>query len=366
MRTLFTLIYILASALGAHTAMASDRCHSSDGKWNPTCLRQQYAPPIAKWPAPRVEGNGEWREMAPVAVPDLQKTVPYAMLRLGIRLFYDPALSRSGSISCASCHRPDHAFADKLAVTPGHEGRLGNRNAPSLVGVSHATSLFWDGRSPTLEQQALMPIADPNEMAMSLTELADKLAAIPGYREDFQRAYGDPEISLARIQTALASYQRTLVPKTTRFDDFLRGQTQALNDKELLGLHLFRTKAQCMTCHHGPALSDNKFHNVGLTYFGRKYEDLGRYHVSGDVKDVGKFKTPTLRNVSQSGPWMHNGLFRSLRGLVNLYNAGMPRPKPANAAQAADPRFPVTSDLLQPLKLTEEEMQALTAFLSVL
>jgi len=359
------LFFLAAACLCSAAAFSAEPCRQ-EAAWDVACLRQRYAVPLKAWPAPRIEGGGEWREMAAVNPPDLPKTVPYALLRLGIRLFYDKALSDSGEIACASCHRPDHAFADTLPVTPGHAGRKGMRNAPALVGVSHATSLFWDGRSPTLEHQALGPVADPAEMAMALDKLPGKLAAIAGYREDFRRAYGDDAVTLPRIQSALAAYERTLVPTPTRFDAFLKGQAQALDDKELLGLHLFRTKAGCMTCHHGPALSDNKFHNLGLTWFGRKYEDLGRYKVTGDVRDVGKFKTPTLRNVAQSGPWMHNGLFPALRGILNMYNAGMPRPKPVNEAQAADPRFPVNSGLLKPLDLNEEEIRALEAFLHVL
>ncbi|WP_428828380.1 cytochrome-c peroxidase [Azonexus sp. IMCC34842] len=365
MRLSIKLFAMLAAGLGSAAAFSAEPCRQ-EATWDVTCLRQHYAVPLKAWPAPRIEGGGEWREMAPVAPPDLPKTVPYGLLRLGIRLFYDKALSDSGEIACASCHRPDHAFADTLPVTPGHAGRKGMRNAPALVGVSHASSLFWDGRSPTLEHQALGPVADPAEMAMALDKLPGKLAAIAGYREDFRRAYGDDAVTLPRIQSALAAYERTLVPTATRFDAFLKGQAQALDDQELLGLHLFRTKAGCMTCHHGPALSDNKFHNLGLTWFGRKYEDLGRHKVTGEPQDVGKFKTPTLRNVAQSGPWMHNGLFPSLRGILNMYNAGMPRPKPANAVQAADPRFPVNSELLKPLEMSEAEVQALAAFLNVL
>jgi len=348
--------------------MASgDLCQQPDDHWSDTCLRRIYAKPLALWPAPRIEGGGPWQEMAPASHPDLSDSVPYGLLRLGIELFYDPALSASGKISCASCHRPNAAFADNQTISPGHAGRLGRRNAPALVSVASATSLFWDGRAPDLEHQALGPIADSKEMAMPLAELAARLAARPGYPQRFQTAFGDPTVTLARIQSALAAYERTLQPARTRFDRLLEGDVDAFDTRELLGLHLFRGKAGCMTCHSGAALNDNRFHNLGLTYFGRsKYEDLGRYGVSGDPADVGKFRTPTLRNIGRSGPWMHNGLFVSLRGIVNMYNAGGFRPQPANMTQAADPRFPITSDLLKPLHLSEEEVQALEAFLNIL
>ncbi|MBK1681373.1 cytochrome-c peroxidase [Rhodocyclus tenuis] len=357
----------------AASPAAAEPCANASG-WDVSCLRRLYAAPLAAWPAPRIEGDGGYREMAPLSPPlpasssppAPADTVPEPLRQLGSRLFFDPALSASDAIACASCHRPDHAFADTQAISPGHDGRRGRRNAPALVGVAHAVPLFWDGRAPTLEAQALGPIADAAEMAMPLDRLPGKLAALPGYREDFAAAFGDGEVTLARIQSALATYQRTLVPVPTRFDDFLRGRTDALDDRELLGLHLFRTKARCMSCHNGPTLTDNRFHNLGLTYYGRQREDLGRYRVSADPADVGAFRTPTLRSVAQSGPWMHNGVFSSLRGILNLYNAGMPRPRPANAAQAADPLFPQTSRLLRPLELRADELQALEAFLRAL
>lgn len=373
------LALFAATAVAAEPGSEADPCASVPG-WDIVCLRRVYSVPIANWPAPRIEGDGGYREMAPLAqasppsspaMPEaVPATVPEAqpapLLQLGSRLFFDKALSASDEIACASCHRPEHAFADTQAISPGHDGRRGRRNAPALVGVAHAAPLFWDGRAPTLEAQALGPIADAAEMAMPLERLPGKLAALPGYREAFAAAFGDGEVTLARIQSALAAYQRTLLPSATRFDNFLRGRAAALDDRELLGLHLFRTKARCMTCHHGPALADNRFHNLGLTYYGRKLEDLGRYRVSGDPADVGAFRTPTLRSVAQSGPWMHNGVFTSLRGILNLYNAGMPRPRPANAAQAADPLFPQTSRLLRPLELRADELQALEAFLRAL
>lgn len=364
LRSLIGGMAVLAALL-PQAACATDPCLSADG-WDRQCLRRAYAAPLADWPAPRIEGDGGFVEMAPVSHPVLPLILSAPMMRLGVRLFYDPALSASGTIACASCHRPEHAYADAQAVSPGHDGRRGRRNAPVLIGVALAPSLFWDGRAATLEAQALGPIADAAEMAMPLEQLAPKLAAIAGYSDDFAAAFGSAAVTLERIQAALAAYQRTLLPTPTRFDAFLRGNVDALDQRELLGLHLFRGKAGCMSCHHGPALADGRFHTLGLAYYGRKLEDLGRYRVSGDARDVGAFRTPTLRSVARSAPWMHNGVFVSLRGILNLYNAGMPRPRPANAAQAADPLFPKTSPLLRPLDLADDELQALEAFLKAL
>lgn len=369
-RTVFTLL--LSSAALCAPALATtpppataDACRPPGVAWDAACLRAAYAGPQSRWPRPQVPADEPWQEMAPVSALPVPEVLP-AQAALGERLFADPRLSKSDLVACISCHRPGHAFADTQAVSAGHAGRLGRRNTPTLYGAAQAPALFWDGRAASLEAQAAGPIAHPDEMAMPLDALPAKLAALDGYPAAFAQAFGDREVTLARIVAALAAYQRTLRPPVTAFDRFVEGDRAALDDRALLGLHLFRTKGRCMSCHSGPLLTDNRFHNLGLTYYGREHEDLGRHEVSGRNEDVGRFRTPTLRQVGESGPWMHNGLFRSLRGILNMYNAGMPRPRPANAAQAADPRFPVTSPLLQPLQLDEAELQALEAFLRTL
>lgn len=365
----FLLLFFLAAPASAAAAQppvpTADPCLRTGAGWDSACLRAAYALPPAQWPQPVVPAGETWVEMAPL--PSLPAAaVPAAQAALGERLFADPRLSKSDLVACISCHRPTHAFADTQALSAGHEGRLGRRNTPTLYGAADTPALFWDGRANSLEAQATGPIAHPDEMAMALDTLPAKLAALDGYPAAFAQAFGDGEVTLARIVAALAAYQRTLRPPVTAFDRFLAGDKAALDDRALVGLHLFRTKGRCMTCHSGPWLTDNRFHNLGLTYYGREFEDLGRHEVSGRNEDVGRFRTPTLRQVGESGPWMHNGLFRSLRGILNMYNAGMPRPRPANAAQAADPKFPVTSPLLQPLQLDETELQALEAFLGTL
>ena len=374
-KTTFAVAALLAGGAGLMMSMdgrASDAIPAgvacaADKGWDMACLRQLYAQPIARWPRPQVADGVTPAEMAPVSAMPLPQ-VPPQVAALGQRLFNDPRLSRSNAVACISCHSPAHSFADSKRVSVGHEGRLGQRNTPGLLGVAQIKPLFWDGRASTLEEQALGPLQHPDEMAMDVPALAAKLAALDDYPAQFNAAFGKKEgVTLPRILTALADYQRTLLPPVTRFDTFLEGERTALNDRELLGLHLFRTKARCMSCHSGALLTDQQFHNLGLTYYGRKkYEDLGRYLVTGRDEDVGKFRTPGLRGVAQSGPWMHNGLFPQMVGLLNMYNAGMSRPVPHNAQQAADPKFPVTSPLLQPLQLTSAEIIALKSFLEVL
>ena len=374
-KTTFAVAALLAGGAGLLMSMdgrASDAIPAgvacaADKGWDMACLRQLYAQPIVRWPRPQVADGVTPAEMAPVSAMPLPQ-VPPQVAALGQRLFNDPRLSRSNAVACISCHSPAHSFADSKRVSVGHEGRLGQRNTPGLLGVAQIKPLFWDGRASSLEEQALGPLQHPDEMAMDVPALAAKLAALDDYPAQFNAAFGKKEgVTLPRILTALADYQRTLLPPVTRFDTFLAGERTALNDRELLGLHLFRTKARCMSCHSGALLTDQQFHNLGLSYYGRKkYEDLGRYLVTGRDEDVGKFRTPGLRGVAQSGPWMHNGLFPQMVGLLNMYNAGMSRPVPHNAQQAADPKFPVTSPLLRPLQLTSDEIIALKSFLEVL
>ncbi|TDY32405.1 cytochrome c peroxidase [Janthinobacterium sp. 75] len=363
------LAMVLGLPAGGDVAAREDPavvCASASG-WDMACLRQVYVQPIANWPGPQLPAGVAAAEMAPVSAIPVVPVAP-AIVALGQRLFNDPRLSRSNAVACISCHSPAYSFADSKRVSVGHEGRLGQRNVPGLLGVGQITPLFWDGRASSLEEQALGPLQHPDEMAAVAAQLPAKLAALDDYAAQFDVAFGQGAgVTLSRMLTALADYQRTLLPPVTRFDTFLEGERTALTDRELLGLHLFRTKARCMTCHSGALLTDQQFHNLGMSNYGsRKYEDLGRYLVTGKNEDVGKFRTPGLRGVAQSGPWMHNGAFAQMVGMLNMYNAGMSRPEPQNAQQAADPKFPVTSTLLQPLQLTSDEIIALKSFLEAL
>jgi len=332
------------------------------------CLRRVYARPIAEWPAPTVDAGATWQELAPLpdaapAPADNPQTPD--KIALGKRLFEDPRLSRSGQIACASCHDRQLGWGDGRSVSFGHDRQAGKRNASNVSMAGFASPLFWDGRAATLEAQALHPIQDSTEMAFAPRELEKRLNRETDYPAAFAQVFGERRITMARVAQALASYQRSLVPRFNRFDRFLEGQRDVLDDQQLWGLHLFRTQARCMNCHSGPALTDNRFHNLGLHFYGRSKEDLGRYRVTGNPADSGKFRTPTLRNVGKTGPYMHSGGFMELRGVVNMYNVGMPRPKP-KAGQENDPLFPQTDPLLQPLDLHRTELEAITAFLQTL
>ena len=348
---------------------AAQPCDTSSADYA-ACIAQLYRQPIAQWPAPNVDADIDWQEMAPL--PDHAPAPPnnpftQAKAEPGKTLFNDPKLSRSGQIACASCHEADMAFADGRRVSFGHDRQSGRRNAPSLVMSGYSQALFWDGRGGSQEQQATQPIIDPVEMAFDIPQLLERLNADATYRTQFAQVFGASPITQEQTSYALATYQRTLVTATrnTAFEQLLRGRPQRMNDQQLYGLHVFRTKARCMNCHFGPALSDDQFHNVGLSYYGRRYEDLGRYEVTGKPEDVGAFRTPSLRLVMKTGPWMHNGLFVNMDGTLAFYNMGMPRPRP-NAQQANDPLFPKTSDRLKALNMDKDELRALRSFLDTL
>src|SRR5690606_17176573 len=219
-------------------------------------------------------------------------------------------------------------FADGRRFSFGHDRLVGRRNSLVVTTVAVLGPFFCYGRSKTLVEQSMHPIEDPLEMAFTVPELLERLNADGSYVAEFAAVFGAGPITREQLGLALADFQRSLLPQRSSLDSFLRGNKQALTDQQIEGLHLFRTQGHCMTCHHGAALSDRRFHNLGLTYYGRdRFEDWARQEVTGTPADIGKFRTPSLRQVRRTGPWMHNGLF-PLNGVLNMYNAGMPRPKP--------------------------------------
>ncbi|WP_316805061.1 cytochrome-c peroxidase [Pedobacter nototheniae] len=330
-------------------------------------LRKVYAKPTSQWPKPTVDKGAVFQELGelPPAPVDLKNDSVRKVAELGKILFFDPRLSGSNQISCSSCHAPDLHWADGRQVSVGHDHLNNIRNAPSLENVWFYKRLFWDGRANSLEEQAGNPVAAHNEMHQDIKALPKKLSKIKGYKPYFTDAFGSAQITNQRIFESLATFQRSIVSRRTPFDRFLAKDKNALTDQQLTGLHLFRTKARCINCHNGPLFTDNEFHNDGLTYYARKYEDLGLYNITKNPEDVGKFKTPGLRNVMKTAPWFHNGLFASMDGVMNMYNIGMPvqRVKPE---QVNDPLLPKNDKLLKGLRLSGAEKDAVIAFLDAL
>lgn len=327
-------------------------------------LRKKYTQPINKWPKPTIDKGINYVEfgLLPEIAIDLSVDSNRNRVELGKILFFDPRLSASNEISCASCHKPELNFTDGLDVSLGHKKAKNTRNSPSLENVAFYKTLFWDGRAQTLEEQANGPLSSEVEMHQDMKVLPKKLRKIKGYRKLFANAFGDERIDNDRVLKSIADFQRTLISGLSDFDKFISGDKQALTDQQIVGLNLFRTKARCMNCHFGPLFTDQDFHNLGLSNFGEKNQDLGRYLATKKPEDVGKFKTPGLRNVMKTGPWFHNGSVNNMETLMGLYNMGMPFPA-FTMAQLDDPLLPKHDKLLRGIRLSNSEINAVIAFL---
>jgi cytochrome c peroxidase len=282
---------------------------------------------------------------------------------LGKMLFFDPRLSVSGQIACASCHEPQLGWGDGKRVANGHDRKMGARNSMSLLNVGYYEKYFWDGRANSLEDQAKFPVKDHIEMNLEIKAMEKKIKSFKGYEPLFEKAFGNKEINLEKIFKAIATFERSIVSPPSRFDNFIKGKSEALKDDEVLGLHLFRTKAGCINCHNTPFFSDNKFHNDGQTLFASESEDLGRYNFTSKIEDVGKFKTPSLRETANTGPWMHHGNFPSLKDVVFFYDKGNPSPIQKKYKGDRDSLLPKTDPMLKKLNLTRPEVEAIVAFL---
>lgn len=306
--------------------------------------------------------SGTWKMTLPRG---LQKDAAYvpennpvsdAKIELGRDLYFDTRLSKDDTVSCATCHAPEHGFAEPRKTSQGVGGKLGKRNAPTVINRLFSSNQFWDGRADDLEAQAKGPITNPIEMAMDSPEaVVKKLSAIAGYKALFKKAYGSDEVSMDRIADAIASYERTVVSGDSAWDRYQAGDKKALTAQQVRGLELFNGKANCATCHASFNFSDENFHNLGVGWDESKKElaDVGRFEVTKADTDKGAFKTPTLRNISQTGPYMHDGSEATLREVVVLYNRG-------------GNKNPWLSPKMKPLALTEAEIDDLVAFLGAL
>ena len=329
-------------------------------------LRRVYAADPSAWPAPHVDPDVNWKEIGLLPEVEHPANNPHTTEKetLGKTLFFDPRLSGSGQIACASCHDPDLGWSDGRTTSFGHSRKQLARNSPTIRNTAFQQRLFWDGRAESLEDQAQQVLMNPDEMRSGPEHVVALLENEPGYQELWQKAFGAEPVSIDRAAQALACFERTVVGGTSRFDSFMRGGAAALTDEALLGMDLFRREARCINCHNGPAFSDGGFHDLGLSNYGRPFEDIGRGRITNDPADTGKFRTPSLRDATATLPLMHNGLFE-LQVALTLYNAGMPTPV-RRENQADDPRFPVKSPLVKPLGLNKQDLADLTAFLTSL
>jgi cytochrome c peroxidase len=277
---------------------------------------------------------------------------------LGRLLYFDPRLSKDNTIACASCHNPYHGFTDPAPTSKGLGGKLGGRNSPTVLNRVFSKEQFWDGRAADLEEQAHGPLVNPVEMAMpNHQEVVKRVQAVKGYAPLFVKAFGSKEITMPRIAQAIASYERTVVTGNSSFDRYSAGDKDALSASAVRGMELFNGKANCKVCHAGFNFSDESYHNLGVGHLGvgmdRAKPDLGRFEISKAESEKGAFKTPTLRNVAQTAPYMHDGSEATLTQVVEFYNRG-------------GVNNPWLSKEIKPLGLTTSEVSDLVAFLDAL
>ena len=239
---------------------------------------------------------------------------------LGKQLYFDPRLSKDQSISCASCHDPAKGWSNNEQFASGVGGQLGGRNAPTVINTAYQRFQFWDGRAASLEEQALGPIQNKIEMSMTLDDVLERIGAIPGYQEQFQKVFGTP-VSEDGIAKAIAAYERTVLSGDAPYDKFKAGDQNAMSESAQRGMKLFFGKAHCSACHTGANFTDNAFHNIGIG-MDQAAPDVGREAISGLAGDRGAFKTPTIREVARSGPYMHDGSITTLEDVVEHYNKG--------------------------------------------
>ncbi len=309
---------------------------------------------------------------------------------LGKRLFMDKRFSADGTVACATCHDPEKAFVDGLPVSKGIKGLTGTRNAPTVVNAVYYTSQFWDGRRPTLEEQAKDPFVNPVEHGLKSHEPILKIVrSDPEYREAFQKAFGisPEEITIDHVVKAIATFERTMIAGDSPFDRwYFGGDEKAVSEAVKRGFKIFQTKGRCQDCHQisqtYALFTDNKFHNLGvglekilprlrkiikevrrarqegrsldeLAFTREDISELGRFIVTGQLKDVGAFKTPTLRNVAVTAPYMHDGSQKTLEEVIDFYDQG-------------GHKNPFLDSGIRPLNLTEEEKADLLEFLKSL
>lgn len=276
-----------------------------------------------------------------------------ARVELGRQLFFDPRLSGDGTVSCATCHNPVMGFTDGRATSMGVRAQVGGRSAPSIINLAYADKgLFWDGRANSLEDQAKGPIANPIEMASTHEGSVAHLNAISGYRAQFQQVFGSPDITIDNVAKAIAAFERTIISGNSPWDRFIKGDRNALSESAKRGWDLFQNKANCIACHVGFNLTTYNYHNLGVG-FDKPNPDLGRYEITKLEEDKGRFKTPTLREITYTGPYMHDGRHQTLEEVIEFYNMG-------------GIKNPQLDKEIKPLHLGAQEKADLVAFLKSL
>jgi cytochrome c peroxidase len=285
--------------------------------------------------------------LKPLRVPDDNPQTP-EKIELGKQLYFDPRLSCDDTVSCASCHDPKKGWSNGEAFATGVRTQVGGRSAPTIINSAYFDLQFWDGRAHRLEGQALGPIANPIEMDHKIEDCVIKLNKIPGYRQQFRKVFNS-DATPDNVAKAIAAFERTILSGNAPYDQFKAGTKTALSEPARKGMKVFFGKGHCSACHVGGNFSDAAFHNIGVG-FDKEKPDLGRYEVTKVEGDKGAFKTPTLREIARTAPYMHDGRFKTLEEVVEYYDKGC-HPNPQ------------LDEEIFPLKLTAEEKADLATFL---
>ena len=310
-----------------------------------------------------VRADSEYHLQVPSGLEEDRVRIPKNNLmsaekvELGKQLYFDPRLSRDNTISCASCHDPQHGWSNGKRFATGVRGQVGGRSAPTIINAGYLNGgyvkftkqpQFWDGRAIELEGQALGPIQNPIEMDMPLEEVVAKLNGIEGYRRQFQQVFGS-DVTDQGIAQAIAAFERTILSGDAPFDRVKAGDESAMSESARRGMQVFFNKAHCSACHTGGNFADGGFHNIGVG-IDQEEPDWGRYLVTGREGDRGSFKTPTLREIARTAPYMHDGSLETLEDVVDFYDkGGVPNPQ--------------LDEEMRPLQLTAQQKSDLVTFL---
>ncbi len=282
------------------------------------------------------------------------KDNPYtpAKAELGRLLYFEKRISADGTLSCASCHDPKKGYTDQAAVSTGIRGQKGGVSAPTVINRAYGMLQFWDGRAKSLEDQAIGPMANPIEMGNTHTAVVDTLKKIPGYRTRFQQVFGTDEITLDHVAKAIATFERTVLSGNAPYDRYKAGNKSAMSASQVRGMDVFFNKAKCDQCHEGASFTLNAFHNLGVGQ-DKAEPDPGRFAVTKKPEDFGAFKTPTLREIEHTFPYMHDGSLKTLEEVVDFYDKG------GIANKNLDER-------MKKLNLTPQDKADLVAFMKAL
>jgi len=321
--------------------------------------------PLALLIAADAASAQDFPEKAPKPPLGLPKVIwpddnPYskAKAELGWLLYFDKRLSSDESVSCATCHAVEKAFTDGMAVSIGIKGQKGGRSAPTVINRAYSTLQFWDGRADSLEEQAKGPIANPIEMTLEKeADAAHKgriavLKAVPGYAKRFQAAFETDQITIDEVAKAIATFERTVYSGNAPYDRYQNGDKKAMTESQVRGMNVFFNKAACDSCHLGFNFTDGSYENIGIG-MDKKDPDLGRFIVTGRDDERGAFKTPTLREIEHTGPYMHDGRFKTLEEVVEHYDQGGIKNK-------------YLDERIKPLNLTKQDKADLVAFMKAL